>query len=395
MLEPSVHSHLLRPLRQTMKGIFQVSLHVHLVGVISDRLNLVQINTLMGANEEYLNENYAKDQRMLSGRVSRTASVTSTITGTKTRLSPTVSSQRVEKSPIQAKTITKPSVSKMTSPRARKASSPVSPTRPSSIASTRRISSSISTRSSRKEEQPSGKVSNKRGSRNPTPVHSLSRLPTPDLPSIENPTPLWPCKPAQAGVGLSTPDLDRWFEAGQSKQSQVRDGGGKRVGFAVLNDDGPQEPNTPGSAVSPSPHSNISYDGEGKDSAIGKRVSSPVHRLDTDSESLQVSPRRPTSAADSIPASGVETWMRTLVNDMAYDYRREMKEDIKGLHLDLLRLGRNWKVSRYKHMIEIFCDSLFLQSELRSLMDEYVGDLRELRDENARLRRENERLRGL
>ena len=46
-----------------------------------------------------------------------------------------------------------------------------------------------------------------------------------------------------------------------------------------------------------------------------------------------------------------------------------------GLHLDLLRMGRSWK------------------AELRALMEEYVGDLREMREENGSLRRENERLR--
>jgi protein NEDD1 len=67
--------------------------------------------------------------------------------------------------------------------------------------------------------------------------------------------------------------------------------------------------------------------------------------------------------------------LRTIVQDVMYDYQREARQEMVGLHLDLVRMGRGWK------------------KELRTLMDEYVGDLRELREENKLLREENERLR--
>jgi hypothetical protein len=44
-----------------------------------------------------------------------------------------------------------------------------------------------------------------------------------------------------------------------------------------------------------------------------------------------------------------------------YDFQRETKAEMMGLHLDLLRMGRGWK------------------TEFRTLMDEYVGDLRNLK----------------
>jgi protein NEDD1 len=46
-----------------------------------------------------------------------------------------------------------------------------------------------------------------------------------------------------------------------------------------------------------------------------------------------------------------------------------------GLHLDLVRMGGAWR------------------KEMRGAMQEYVGDLKELREENRTLREENERLR--
>ena len=67
--------------------------------------------------------------------------------------------------------------------------------------------------------------------------------------------------------------------------------------------------------------------------------------------------------------------VRGIVRDVMFDYQMETRQEMMGLHLDLVKMGRSWK------------------AELRSLMDEYVGDLSELREENKRLREENERLR--
>lgn len=111
--------------------------------------------------------------------------------------------------------------------------------------------------------------------------------------------------------------------------------------------------------------------------------------------SMQISPCRPAAStstqmfpmpdgplgsstgASGSPAGGgpAHELLRTIVQDVMYDFQRESKADMTGLHLDLLRMGRGWK------------------TELRTLMDEYVGDLRDLREENQRLRLENERLR--
>jgi len=57
------------------------------------------------------------------------------------------------------------------------------------------------------------------------------------------------------------------------------------------------------------------------------------------------------------------------------DFRQETRAEMVGLHLDLVRMGRGW------------C------REMRAAMQEYVGDLKELWEENRKLREENERLR--
>jgi protein NEDD1 len=57
-----------------------------------------------------------------------------------------------------------------------------------------------------------------------------------------------------------------------------------------------------------------------------------------------------------------------------YDYQEDMRTELVGMHLDMVRMGRNWK------------------KEMKGVMDTYGKDLRELREENRLLREENERL---
>ncbi|GJJ12410.1 hypothetical protein Clacol_006652 [Clathrus columnatus] len=70
-----------------------------------------------------------------------------------------------------------------------------------------------------------------------------------------------------------------------------------------------------------------------------------------------------------------EELMRGFIMDMMHEYQRELREDIKGLHLDVLRMGRAWK------------------TELKSLMEEHTQDLKALAEDNAKLRKENDELR--
>jgi protein NEDD1 len=103
--------------------------------------------------------------------------------------------------------------------------------------------------------------------------------------------------------------------------------------------------------------------------------------------SLQVSPRRSTapptwlqsphrpSAANPNMNVAAQDFLRSIVHDVMYDFQRETKAEMMGLHLDLVRMGRGWK------------------RELREIMEEWNGEIQELKVENRRLKEENERLR--
>lgn len=103
--------------------------------------------------------------------------------------------------------------------------------------------------------------------------------------------------------------------------------------------------------------------------------------------SLQVSPRRPTappawlqsphrpSAGNLNMNAAAQDFLRSIIHDVMYDFQRETKAEMMGLHLDLVRMGRGWK------------------HELREVMEEWNGEIQELKAENKRLREENERLR--
>lgn len=80
----------------------------------------------------------------------------------------------------------------------------------------------------------------------------------------------------------------------------------------------------------------------------------------------------------STPSSAqkAQDFMRSLVSSAMYDFQQETRAELMGMHLDMLRMGREWK------------------KELREVLAEVYGDeMKELREENRKLREENERLR--
>ncbi|KAF9246231.1 WD40-repeat-containing domain protein [Melanogaster broomeanus] len=104
--------------------------------------------------------------------------------------------------------------------------------------------------------------------------------------------------------------------------------------------------------------------------------------------SMQVSPRRPTVPPTWLPSPhrpssanlnmnvAAQDFLRNIVRDVMYDFQRETKAEMMGLHLDLVRMGRGWR------------------RELREVLgEEWGGEIQQLREENKRLREENERLR--
>lgn len=92
-------------------------------------------------------------------------------------------------------------------------------------------------------------------------------------------------------------------------------------------------------------------------------------------ESMQVSPLR-SPARPQIPQStDIKEFIQSVVKEAMREREEEQREELRALHLDVVKMGRMWK------------------NELRTLMEEYVGDFKQLHQENERLRAENERLR--
>jgi protein NEDD1 len=183
-------------------------------------------------------------------------------------------------------------------------------------------------------------------------------------------------------LGLSTPEVDRWINAGKgvdiNEKAKERERGkgkgkGKSVGFRDDEDEEEKEKERE------------------RERSLSMQVS-PIRRsaattttslsgLPSTSSGLQDKTWAPSplrASASNLNNNGstpAHELLKTIVQDVMYDYQREARQEMVGLHLDLVRMGRGWK------------------KELRTLMDEYVGDLRELREENKLLREENERLR--
>ena len=221
-----------------------------------------------------------------------------------------------------------------------------------------------------------------------------SRTPSPNLPEMKTdlstPIPAQKKKKAMAVLGLGTPEVSAWIKAGMprsriSHQNSAQDNARvKSVGFK---------------------HDTNDARDDGEDHVGESNSHEDQIRERERSLSLQISPCRPLRASGLSQGLGHEpgpTWdaspmmrsrqaantpgtpssgsahelLRTIVKDVMFDFQRETRVEMMGLHLDLVRMGRGWK------------------RELRTLMDEYVGNLNDLREENRRLRAENDRLRG-
>ena len=185
-------------------------------------------------------------------------------------------------------------------------------------------------------------------------------------------------------LGLGTPEVDRWINAGtgvdinekaKERERERGKGKGKSVGFRDYDDDEDEEEKE--------------RERE-RERSLSMQVS-PIRRSTTTTTSSSGLPSTSSGLQDKTWApsplrasasnfnnngsTSAHELLKTIVQDVMYDYQREARQEMVGLHLDLVRMGRGWK------------------KELRTLMDEYVGDLRELREENRLLREENERLR--
>ncbi|KAJ7632551.1 WD40-repeat-containing domain protein [Roridomyces roridus] len=244
---------------------------------------------------------------------------------------------------------TKKAAPSVIKPRVESASARVS-SRARSASSTCPVADSISAKSSKVSVSRPGSSASQRSSIPPVPplpataraAVAQSRTPSPDLPSV-NGDPVTPLR-VKSVLPLASPEVETKAK-------------GKTVNFSDENEDF-------------------------------------AERERERSLSMQISPRRPSSVGlgnsaswapsplrNVIPASpgggssSAHELLRGIVADVMFDFQQEQKAEMVGLHLDLVRLGRG------------------LKQEVHKVMEEYVGDLKELRAENQRLREENDLLR--
>ncbi|EMD38240.1 hypothetical protein CERSUDRAFT_93771 [Gelatoporia subvermispora B] len=210
-----------------------------------------------------------------------------------------------------------------------------------------------------------------------------TRSPSPALPSpVEKPLSPEPqtysrvkgkerMRPGTNVLGLGTPEADLWVRAGESRENEQA---GKRVGFTEAHDDG---------ADFDDGHRFEQDVDEVETARGGKKVGAEMHlspRRNIPGTSSSWTPvpsplRDPTVLPASPQVKAAQDLLQTLLRDALYDFRQETRQDITGLHLDMLRMGRSWR------------------QEMRASMEELGSELRALREENERLRKENERLR--
>lgn len=201
-----------------------------------------------------------------------------------------------------------------------------------------------------------------------------SRTPSPELESPEKRDPATPVPAARRtglGVlGMGTPEVERWIEAGKGKDKAREEGGGRRVGFKEAEAGSEKE-------------SSSEAEEEEEEAHLTMQLSprrTPPSWAQMQAQAPMPSPFRGISspAAGAGPGSAAHNLLRTIMADVMYDYQRDTKAEMMGIHLDLVRMGRA------------------IKKELREGLGESggaAGELERLREENRMLREENERLR--
>jgi protein NEDD1 len=188
--------------------------------------------------------------------------------------------------------------------------------------------------------------------KSPSPVEDSLQLPTPDQLSDIDSLPSRQKKMVTTiDRVLATPDIDRWFEP---RSSNIENGTfEKRITLAITESKMAPKQDTRDSSKNKVteeslPEVSVNAEGLSLPDSMGQSLEN--------SATLSQDMRKPHDPSES----ATDLWIRSLINDMVYDYRREMKEDIKGIHLDLLRIGRTWRVSALDDLRESRLLTLFL-----------------------------------
>lgn len=167
-------------------------------------------------------------------------------------------------------------------------------------------------------------------------------------------------------LGLDTPEVERWIAGkGKSKSNDLDE------------DDVVEFPTDNGDELTTSKleRSEIEELTKRQNSKDMRRLRTLSMQATPRKAAWAMSPLRNSIAEGSPGVNGVAGLLHALISDAMLDFRQETRAEMVGLHLDLVRMGGTWR------------------KEMHATMQEYVGDLKELREENRKLREENERLR--
>lgn len=166
-------------------------------------------------------------------------------------------------------------------------------------------------------------------------------------------------------LGLATPEVERWI-AGKGEGKGPNKGS---VEFPADSDDEDDDD------LNELERSQIEEQTGGENGKDLRRLRTLSLQVTPRKAAWAMSPFRHSIAEGSPGANGISGLLHALISDAMLDFRQETRAEMVGLHLDLVRMGRAWR------------------REMRTSMQEYVGDLQGLREENRKLREENERLR--
>ncbi|EKM55207.1 uncharacterized protein PHACADRAFT_208724 [Phanerochaete carnosa HHB-10118-sp] len=203
--------------------------------------------------------------------------------------------------------------------------------------------------------------------------------------------PMSPEAPKTNVLGLGTPELKRWIQSeAESRDGALNDDAdGHRVEFLqvpanevqiqsirVVGDDAPEVGSSPQGEPGKATVQMMLQISPRRSSEKLSPNWTPIPSLFSPSRTNSMhGPEQGASSSSGAPPSPAHELLQSLVRDAMYDFRRETKSEIIGLHLDLVRMGRGWR------------------KELRETLESWSEELKEIRRENELLRQENERLR--
>ncbi|KAG8807838.1 hypothetical protein FRC17_004241 [Serendipita sp. 399] len=256
------------------------------------------------------------------------------------------------------------------------ASSPKSTrTPPSKLSSTTPASSPrFNTNIPRQVESPTSS----RGGRS-LPHHPGERTPSPDLPGVSDISAIYPVKGTPGMKTPSVADDDDDITIGttpahtarSSRASDIEQSSKVRPSMQKENQRG--MPNKVGHIRNAS---NGDRRGTLKPNSqqVGNVKRTPLRNA-LANDSLQLSPMRTPARTPVRQSIEAKEFIRDVVKEAMREREEEQRDELRALHLDVVKMGRLWK------------------TELRDLMEEYIGDFKALQEENQRLRAENDRLR--